>query len=158
MTKTATKIKTAGTIDMTPTWQEAARVIDAVLCDGNETGRASVRVELTRMAALADRYVTLTKPASTVGPEGENTRTSVAPNAERESVRATHHVRNECLSIKSDITPETVYFNHYPQGGAEGDAQLHVTVLQGVTGKGIFLSEADALLVRDFLNEFYPPK
>jgi hypothetical protein len=146
----------AGTIDMTPTWEEILPTWLTVVRDASVTGQDAALIELTRMAKLADLYVASQKARpSTVGPDGANTRTSIAPNAERESVRATHHVRNEQLSIKSTITPETVYFNHYP-GQVAGDAQLHVTVLQGTTGRGIFLHEADALLVRDFLNEFYP--
>jgi hypothetical protein len=163
------KIKTAGFVDLTPTWSGIVRLFMAALEDGNHTAKDAARTELTRMAALADRFVAFCKPTSTVGPDGENTRTSIASHAERESMRARYHVRCEQLSIKSQITPETVHFNVYPgtdlhfnvYPGTDpdtADRQLHVTVLQGTTGKGIFLSEADALLVRDFLNEFYPPK
>jgi hypothetical protein len=149
----------AGFVDLTPTWSGIVNLFMAALEGGNHTAKDAARTELTRMAALADRFVAFCKPTSTVGPDGANTRTSVASHAERESCRAQYHVRCERLSIKSQITPETVHFNVYPGTDPDtADRQLHVTILQGISGRSIYLSEADALLVRDFLNEFYPPK
>lgn len=55
------------------------------------------------------------------------------------------------ISIKSNITPETVWFKHYP----DGDKQLHIHIIQGISGKSIFLTEADAHIVKDFLNKYY---
>lgn len=42
------------TIDMTPTWAAVAPIFVACLEDGTETGRRSARLELNRMAGLAD--------------------------------------------------------------------------------------------------------
>lgn len=159
MTKTNEK-RHVGFVDLTPTWSEILPTLLTVFRDATPAGQKTALEELTRMAKLADLYVTASKPLpSTVGPDRANTRTSVAHNAERESVRAEHHVRHEMLSIKSDITPETVYFKHYPDT-PESDGQLHVTVIQGngISGAGIFMRKDDALLVRDFINEFYPAK
>lgn len=47
----------AGTIDLTPTWSAILPVLLAVLEDGNEAGKTTARLELTRMAEIADRYV-----------------------------------------------------------------------------------------------------
>ncbi len=40
------------TIDMTPTWPQAARIIAAALENGTDTGREAARAELFRMADL----------------------------------------------------------------------------------------------------------
>lgn len=86
---------------------------------------------------------------------GQHIRTSVAPNAEREAIGTGghHHVPRVSLSIKSDITPETLDVIHYP---GEGETQVHFHIRQGISGRSIYLREADARLIRDFLNEFYP--
>jgi hypothetical protein len=150
--------KFAGTIDLTPTWSEILPTWLTVVRDANAKGQEAALAELTRMAKLADLYVASQKAkASTVGPDQVNTQRRVAHNAQRESIRATHYVRCEQLSIKSDVTPETIYFKHYPDTSTS-EGQLHVTVMQknGVSGAGIYLRKADALLVRDFVNEFYP--
>lgn len=47
--------KVVGFIDMTPTWAEMLPVMLLVMTDGNATGRASIKIELERMAALADQ-------------------------------------------------------------------------------------------------------
>ena len=45
---------TTRTIDMTPTWPQAARIIAAALENGTSTGREAARTELFRMADLID--------------------------------------------------------------------------------------------------------
>lgn len=70
-----------------------------------------------------------------------------------EELPPSHVPRNE-IAIKSDITPETAYLTHYP--GSNDKPQLHITVLQGVSGHSIFLAEADAKAARDFLNKYFP--
>lgn len=57
----------------------------------------------------------------------------------------------EQLEIKSTITPETVYFKHYP----EGKPQLHIDIIEGVSGRSIFLTEENAKQIKDFLNKYY---
>lgn len=42
------------TIDITPTWRQAAAIIAAVLENGTAEGRASARAELFRMAEMLD--------------------------------------------------------------------------------------------------------
>lgn len=44
-------------VDLTPTWQEAATVLMAVLEEGTAEGKREARAELLRMAKLADAYV-----------------------------------------------------------------------------------------------------
>ena len=44
-------------IDMTPTWAEILPALLMVLEDGTPKGRAEVKEELRRMAAIADLYV-----------------------------------------------------------------------------------------------------
>jgi hypothetical protein len=87
----------------------------------------------------------------------------LAPTHKIESItRETHrhHVPCETLRIKSTITPETVYFNHYPGDTPDRCAapQLHVTTIMsnGISGTSIFLTEHDAVMIRDFLNKHYP--
>jgi hypothetical protein len=46
------------TIDITPTWQEAAQIIAAVLENGTEAGKAPARAELFRMAQMLDAFRT----------------------------------------------------------------------------------------------------
>jgi len=45
------------TIDITPTWPQAARIIAAVLETGTDKGRAAARAELFRMADLLDKLL-----------------------------------------------------------------------------------------------------
>lgn len=61
----STDKKYIGTIDMTPTWEETGVMLIRILEDGNETGRKNARVELMRMARLADAYVALSKDLGT---------------------------------------------------------------------------------------------
>lgn len=51
---TAATVPVRETIDMTPTWAAVAPIFVACLEDGTETGRRSARLELNRMAGLAD--------------------------------------------------------------------------------------------------------
>ena len=44
-------------IDLTPTWESIAGVIELGLTNGNENARAIARLELLRMARVADLYV-----------------------------------------------------------------------------------------------------
>jgi len=44
-------------IDMTPTWENIAGVIERLLTEGNANARQVGRAELLRMARLADLYV-----------------------------------------------------------------------------------------------------
>lgn len=48
---------TQRTIDMTPTWREAAQMIAAVLENGTDHGRDLARAELYRMAELLDQHI-----------------------------------------------------------------------------------------------------
>lgn len=43
------------TIDLTPTWRQAATIIAAALENGTDTGREAARAELFRMAELMDQ-------------------------------------------------------------------------------------------------------
>lgn len=45
------------TIDITPTWSQAASMLALVLENGTEEGKRDARKELARMAELADKYV-----------------------------------------------------------------------------------------------------
>lgn len=47
-------VKVAGTIDMTPTWEETAAMLATILERGNPEGRAHALKELQRMGRLAD--------------------------------------------------------------------------------------------------------
>ena len=50
------------TIDLTPTWREAAAIAVAVLTHtDNEKARKDATIELLRMADLADKYVAVVK-------------------------------------------------------------------------------------------------
>lgn len=49
-------IQAVGTIDLTPTWAEVARIIEVCLIHGTPEGREAARGELRRMAEAADRY------------------------------------------------------------------------------------------------------
>lgn len=59
--------KVVETIDLTPTWENVAGVIEVTLLHGNADGRAIGRLELHRMAQIADRYVALDKIAKERG-------------------------------------------------------------------------------------------
>lgn len=48
-------------IDITPTWEDILPILITLLNDGDKHGRAHARVELQRMAQLADKYVALNK-------------------------------------------------------------------------------------------------
>lgn len=50
-----------GAIDMTPTWSAILPWILTALEDGSPTAQASARLELERMARIADDYVALRK-------------------------------------------------------------------------------------------------
>lgn len=49
-------IKTAGTIDMTPTWSALLPMFVAALQHGSDEGRKIAREELQRMAQAADHW------------------------------------------------------------------------------------------------------
>lgn len=44
------------TVDMTPTWEEAARMLLVVLENGSEEGKQMARKEVERMGILLDSY------------------------------------------------------------------------------------------------------
>lgn len=48
-------------IDLTPTWKEALRVCLLLLEAGDAKGKMQAKVELERMAEIADRFVDFTK-------------------------------------------------------------------------------------------------
>lgn len=54
-------------VDMTPTWEEAARMLIAVLENGTSQGKALARAEIIRMGQIIDQYKKETTecPAST---------------------------------------------------------------------------------------------
>lgn len=52
---------TVTTIDMTPTWEQVLGPLLYLFENGNPTGRASAREELTRMAKIADAHVASSK-------------------------------------------------------------------------------------------------
>lgn len=54
-------IKVVGTIDLTPTWSEILPTMLLVQSDATHEGRAAIRGEFERMAALADKYVAAQK-------------------------------------------------------------------------------------------------
>lgn len=56
-----------GTVDLTPSWEEILPGLLAVLQDGNSLGRNLAKVQLYRMAKVADQYVELTKKAQSGG-------------------------------------------------------------------------------------------
>lgn len=60
-------------------------------------------------------------------------------------------VKCEELAIKSEITPETVWFKHYP----EGNSQLHIHIIEGISGRSIFLTKENAEQIKEFLNKYY---
>jgi hypothetical protein len=45
------------TVDMTPTWEQAARMLLVVLENGSEEGKQMAREEVKRMGILLDSYV-----------------------------------------------------------------------------------------------------
>ena len=45
------------TIDLTPTWPEAANILLMVLENGNETGKANARKEIRRMAQILQSMI-----------------------------------------------------------------------------------------------------
>jgi len=47
------------TIDITPTWRAMLPVFLAVIENGSEQGNSEARRELSRMADIADRFVTI---------------------------------------------------------------------------------------------------
>lgn len=51
------------TIDLTPTWRQAAQIIAAALEHGTETGREAARAELFRMAEILDQLLAEAKAA-----------------------------------------------------------------------------------------------
>lgn len=63
-------------------------------------------------------------------------------------------VKCDSMSITSTITPETIVFNHYP--GSSSDPQLHVHIIEGISGRSIFLTERDARVIKEFMNKHYP--
>lgn len=52
---------TVTTIDITPTWEQILSSLLFLFENGNPTGRASARAELTRMAQIADAHVAASK-------------------------------------------------------------------------------------------------
>lgn len=61
MSKTSSKKKFIGYIDVTPTWASMVPAIIALIENGNAQGRATAIGELNRMADLADKYVAQSK-------------------------------------------------------------------------------------------------
>lgn len=57
-TETETE-KEVTTIDLTPTWAGALRMLLVLWTDGNSEGRKVASEELFKMATLADKYVEL---------------------------------------------------------------------------------------------------
>ena len=57
-TETETE-KEVTTIDLTPTWAGALRMLLLLWTDGDHEGRKVAREELFKMATLADKYVEL---------------------------------------------------------------------------------------------------
>jgi hypothetical protein len=47
----------AATIDLTPTWKAVLPIMIAALVDGTDEGKRLAKIELNRMADLADAYV-----------------------------------------------------------------------------------------------------
>lgn len=52
---------TVETIDLTPTWEQATKMLLMLFESGNQEGRATAISELLRMAKLADLYVSQEK-------------------------------------------------------------------------------------------------
>ena len=52
---------TTETIDLTPTWTGILPMLLMALDHGTPTGKHLAKVELTRMAALADKYAAIEK-------------------------------------------------------------------------------------------------
>jgi len=50
-------------VDITPTWRGVAPILAMAFEHGNDTARAAARLELLRMADLADAYVASQKGA-----------------------------------------------------------------------------------------------
>ena len=48
-------------IDVTPSWLEMTNVIETILTDGDFEGKQTARIELRKMAQVADQYVRLQK-------------------------------------------------------------------------------------------------
>jgi hypothetical protein len=59
---------TAEYIDLTPTWQEQARMLIVLLEEGDAKGRKTAREEIMRMAKVADAYVASQKAAQPAPP------------------------------------------------------------------------------------------
>jgi len=52
---------TTGFLNFDLTWEATARILLAVIEDGSEKGKLEAKVELMRMAAIADRAVSMHK-------------------------------------------------------------------------------------------------
>lgn len=50
-------IKQVGTIDMTPSWTETARMLIVLMDNGTDEGKATARAEIQRMGTLLDRFI-----------------------------------------------------------------------------------------------------
>lgn len=55
-TQEAAPVQQAGTIDATPTWAAILPILILGIESGNETGRATAKAELLRMAEAADKF------------------------------------------------------------------------------------------------------
>lgn len=67
-----------GTIDLTPTWRQAAAVIEVGLVDGTPEGKRIAREELQRMAGIADSAVPVIEAARALLDTMETPRTRKA--------------------------------------------------------------------------------
>jgi hypothetical protein len=66
--KDAAKKVQVGTVDMTPTWEQASRVLTTILVNSSSyEARKAAADELARMAQLADAYVALVKAGKVEG-------------------------------------------------------------------------------------------
>lgn len=74
------------TIDMTPTWAAVAPIFVACLEDGTETGRRSARLELNRMAGLADERNAFAERLAAIRAALDS---DASPHARLASIRAT---------------------------------------------------------------------
>jgi len=54
----------ANTIDITPSWSQAAEILILALENGTEDGKKIARTELRNMARVADLYVKSTESSS----------------------------------------------------------------------------------------------
>ena len=52
------------TIDITPTWAAIIRIYIEALEHGDQKGREAARIEIQRLATIADTYVAMTKDAT----------------------------------------------------------------------------------------------